>query len=380
MDYSEMAQEVSQHINANLFKYFPDLDAAETRVRLVSEQHRPSSSLYKFEVVNHLVRYSLFAKGIVLAKDSGHDKSTRADSRPRVSPGPTEPGEKTRLEYNALKAIYEYFEKLGDPCFGAIRVLDYIENPQTIIMLENSDPTLRSLFAKTNRLSYLCGKSPDLRRIFFNTGAWLKAYSTIPKVEDVITRLSQREDFNKSIVNLTAFLSRISGDAPFFQQVEKTVIAAANNIMPENLPLGLGHGDYAMRNLLVGENDRVTAFDTCAKWKVPIYEDIAYFLIQLETNGLQVLTQGIAFRAETIATYQRDFLAGYFDETQAPIELIRIFQVQLLLDSWSSNFSAYTKQQSGVKGLYRKIYLALLNRRYRKVIGRLLEKIAARPS
>ena len=380
MDCSGMAQEVSRHINANLFKYFPHLDGVETEIRLISEQHRASSSLYKFEVVNHQVSYKLFAKGIALAKDSGHDKNTRIDSRPRVSPGPTEPGEKTRLEYNALKAIYEYFERLGDPGFGAIRVLDYIQNPQTIIMVENSDPTLRTLFAKTNRLNYLRGKSPDLRRIFFNTGAWLKAYSTIPKVDDVITRLPHREGFNESIINLTGFLSRISGDAPFFQRVEKTVIPAANEIMPANLPLGLGHGDYAMRNLLVGENDRITAFDTRAKWKVPIYEDIAYFLVQLETNGLQVLTQGFAFRAQTIATYQREFLAGYFGETHVPIELIRLFKIQLLLDSWSSKLSTYNQHQAGIKKVYRQLYLSLLNRRYKIIMGRILNEIAVRPS
>ena len=150
--------------------------------------------------------------------------------------------------------------------------------------------------------------------------------------------------------------------------------------MPANLPLGLGHGDYAMRNLLVGENDRITAFDTCAKWKVPIYEDIAYFLVQLETNGLQVLTQGFAFRAETIATYQRGFLAGYFGGAHVPIELIRLFKIQLLLDSWSSQLSTYNQQQAGIKKVYRQLYLSLLNRRYEIVMGRILNEIAVRPS
>ncbi len=377
---AEMAQEVLRHINANVARYYPNLDGAETEVRLTGEQHRASSSLYRFEVINHLVRYNIFAKGIDLANNPKHRENAKKDSRPRLAPGPTDYREKTWLEYTALKAIYEHFERLGNPSLGAIRVLDFIQNPQTIIMNEHSAPSLRSLFAKTNRLNHLLRRAPDLRKAFFNTGAWLRAYSTLPKVENVTTRLSHREDFNESIVSLTGFLNRISGDASFFQRVEKTVISAANKIMPDDLPTGIGHGDYAMRNILVGKNDRITAFDTCAKWKVPIYEDIAYFLVQLETNGLQVLTQGFAIHARTLAAYQGEFLAGYFGETHIPIEVVRLFQIQSLLDSWSSQVSIGTEQHKGIKLVYKKLYLTLLNRRYRIIMMRLLNQITAHSS
>jgi hypothetical protein len=377
---AEMAQEVLRHINANVAKYYPNLDGAETEVRLTGEQHRNSSSLYRFEVINHLVRYNIFAKGIDLANNPKHRENARKDLRPRLAPGPTDYLVKTWLEYTALKAIYEHFERLGNPSLGAIRVLDFIQNPQTIIMVEHSEPNLLSLFAKTNRLHHLRGKVPDLRGAFFNAGAWLKAYSTLPKADNVVTRLAHRSDFSESVIKFTGFLGRISGDASFFQRVEKTVIPAANEILPGDLPLGIGHGDYAMRNILVGENDRITAFDTCAKWKVPIYEDIAYFLIQLETNRLQVLTQGIAIHARTLAAYQREFLAGYFGETHIPIQVIRLFQIQSLLDSWASQVSINTKQYAGIKILYKKLYLSLLNRRYRTIMERLLSEVAMRSS
>lgn len=377
---SEMAQEVLRHINASVLKYYPNLDEAETEVKLTGEQHRASSSLYRFEIINQLVRYNIIAKGIDLAHNPRHRENTGKDSRPRLAPGPTDYREKTWLEYTALKAIYEHFERLGNPSLGAIRVLDFIQSPQTIIMDEHSDPSLRSLFAKANRLNHLLGRAPDLRKAFFNAGAWLKAYSTLPKLENVITRHSHREDFNESIVNFTGFLSRISGDTSFFQRIEKTVIAAANEIMPSNLPVGIGHGDYAMRNILVGANDRITVFDTCAKWKVPIYEDIAYLLVQLETNALQVLTQGLTIHARTFAAYQGEFLAGYFGETHIPIEMVRLFQIQSLLDSWSSQVSISTKQYAGIKLVYKKLFLTLQNRQYRAIMNRLLNETAVHSS
>ena len=381
MDYSETAQEISRHIRANALKYYPYLDGAETEVRLLSEQHRASSSLYRFELVNNRVSYTIFAKGTALANHSKQDEIATIDARPRLAPGPTDFRVKTWLEYNALKAIYEHIESLDNPSFGAIRILDFIQNSQTIIMDEHNEPNLRSLFTQTNRLSRALGRrAPDLRRAFFNAGAWLKAYSALPIVENVTTRLPRREDFTASVSLFTDFLGRVTGDTSFFQRIEKIVIPAAEEFMPCNLPLGIGHGDYAMRNILVGVNDRITAFDTCAKWKVPVYEDIAYFLVQLETNGLQVLTQGFAFHAETIATYQKEFLAGYFGGTHIPIKVIRLFQIQLLLDSWSSQVSINTKRYAGLKRIYQKLYLALLNRRYRTIMERLLNEVSVRSS
>lgn len=376
MNYSENAQEISQHIRANALKYYPNLDGAETEVRLLSEQHRASSSIYRFELVSNRIRYTIFAKGTALANHSKREEIATIDSRPRLAPGPTDFRVKTWLEYNALKAIYEHIGSLDNPSFGAIRILDFIQNSQTILMEEHSEPSLRSLFTKTNRLSHLHERAPELRRAFFNAGAWLKAYSALSIVENVTTRLPRREDFTASVTLFTDFLGRTSGDTSFFQRIEKVIIHAANATLPGNLPLGIGHGDYAMRNIMVGANNRITAIDTCAKWRVPIYEDIAFFLVQLEINGAQVLTQGLAFHAETIAAYQREFLAGYFGETNIPLDVIRLFQIQSLLDSWCAGISSKTRQHAGIKTAYQKLHLTLLNRRYRAIMERLLNAIS----
>ena len=42
----------------------------------------------------------------------------------------------------------------------------------------------------------------------------------------------------------------------FFRQVGASTIERAERVLPQELPLGLGHGDYAMRNILVTNNCR----------------------------------------------------------------------------------------------------------------------------
>ncbi|MEH6588771.1 MAG: hypothetical protein V7746_00865 [Halioglobus sp.] len=376
MGNSALAQEVTQHLHDNVLNYYPDLDGLTINVRLIDEQHRPFSSLYRFQVQSPRESHNIFVKGIPL-DNSQYDEDHSQESRARLAPMLPDAGERTWLEYEALKIIDDHFQNLGDPRFGTIHVLDYIDNPQTIIMEESSDPSLRFLFAKNNQLNSLLGKSPGLLRAFSNTGAWLRTYSEMPKTENIETRHTHRDDFKKTVVNFTDFLGQLNGDASYFQRVEKETITAADEIIPDKLPLGLGHGDYAMRNILVGENDRITAFDTGAKWRVPIYEDIAYFLVQLETNRLQILTQGLAFHDQTLAAYRREFLAGYFGELPAPVKLIKLFQLQLLLDRWSSRSTAYNRHSMSALKAYRRLYPALIAKQYKKIIDRLLTEIGS---
>ena len=375
MNSSDIVHEISHHIDANALKYFPELVGSDIKITLLEKQHRTFSSLYRFELTSTQGCYRIFAKGIPLARDPKPTESSQ-QLRARLAPPGTDFRERTWLEYTALNAIEHHFEELNNPALGAIHILDFIPNPQTIIMEEHSDPNLRFFFAKTHRLIHLRGKATNLLNAFFNAGAWLKSYSTISKTENVTTRHSHREEFKESVKSFADYLANASGDRPFFERVEKILITSAEEFLPELLPMGLGHGDYALRNILLGEDDRVTAMDTCAKWRVPIYEDIAYFLIRLEINRLQVLSLGLATHPGTVAAYQREFLAGYFGEEQVPTEAILLFQALFLMDSWASQLETYTKQKTGLKRVYHKLYLALLNRRYRSIMQRLLSKIA----
>ena len=126
MNAVDRVQDVSRYISTHVSSYFPNLDGEDIRVRMISEQHRASASLYQFEVESREGRVRLFAKGVTPGGGAGSAAGEVVDARPRLSPGPIERGEKTRLEYHALDAIYQYFHDLNEPSLGAIRVLDFI--------------------------------------------------------------------------------------------------------------------------------------------------------------------------------------------------------------------------------------------------------------
>jgi hypothetical protein len=192
----------------------------------------------------------------------------------------------------------------------------------------------------------------------------------------VTDRHTRRSDFIAAIEETAEFLAEALDDDEFFQDIVSVTTKSALETLPETLPLGLGHGDYAMRNILVGSDNRVTILDTLAKWRTPIYEDIAYFLTELRTNRLQVLTQGLAFNSECISRYEREFLVGYFRKQSIPRNAVRLYEVLLLLNKWSLQMPHIGQRAAGkYGGATETLRLALTNRFFRKSIRLLLRDV-----
>jgi hypothetical protein len=122
----------------------------------------------------------------------------------------------------------------------------------------------------------------------------------------------------------------------FLQQIAEKTVQDVMHILPEELPLGLRHGDYGMSNILAGVDGKITVVDTPAICHAPIYEDLAYLLVALKAKWSQVLSQKLAFNSKQFALYEREFLSGYFGQSPIPYRIIRLYQVQTLLVRWSS--------------------------------------------
>jgi hypothetical protein len=364
----------ASHLREHAPRYFRDLSRAPLNVQLVGEWARPASLFYRFSVGNGSQHRSVLVKVPLLRGRTGDqdgDEGQNSGERPSLVPK-TDPASKFELEHTALTAIQDYFDAINDPRFGTIRILDVLPDHHAIVMEEVRDPSLRRLFLKACRLR-LPVTSIGLDAPFRNAGAWLRAYHALPKQDQVTARHTQRADFVELVIKFTGFLGNALGDEPFFQGIASTTVANALEVLPESLPLGLRHGDYAMRNILAGFNNRVTVLDTLARWRSPIYEDIAYFLIELKTNRLQVLSQGLAFSSERLGRYEREFLVGYFGRQPIPYSAIRLYEVLVLLNKWSSRVQ-YTDHQvvgkyGGTMGTLR---LALMDRFFRKSINLLL--------
>lgn len=359
------------HIRERALRYYPGFGSEQVSVQLLDKQERPTAMLYRFKLSCEAQNRSVFVK-VPLRGSTRNQTNDGVYEKPLLFPK-TEPTDMHWLQYTALRKIYEYFTNLDNEQFGVIRVLDYLPLYHAIFTEESSDPKLRQLFLKESRLRspFAYGK---LAAAFQHTGTWLRMYHAMPKKEDVKVRNQYRDDYFDAITRLTDFLAETLGDKLFFKKTASIIINKGRDVLPESLPLGLGHGDFAMRNILVGPNARVTVLDTFAKWRTPIYEDIGYFLDGFKMSAPQIATQGLAFSSSHLAAYEHAFLKGYFEQKSIPYPTIRLFEILSLLDKWSS-VTAHYRQGRGRFKIFGGAKAALANQYLKRSVKNLLSEI-----
>lgn len=359
------------HIQKQAPSYYPGFVSEQVSVQLLDKQERASAILYRFQVSSQAQIHSLFVK-VPIPNPPNGDPPGHVYEKPLLFPR-TEPHDTPWLHYTALRTIQVHFDRLNKKQLGAIRVLDYLPQYQAVFMEESKDRRLRQLFFKKNRL-YSPFVDDELTTVFQNVGIWLSAYHTMPKDDDVKVRHPHRDNYFEGIRLLAGFLGRTLGDESFFREAASMIINKGWEILPASLPLGLGHGDYALRNILIGQNARVTVLDTLAKWRTPIYEDIGYFLNELKMSFPQILSHGLAFRSDQLARYERAFLKGYFEDRPVPYPAIRLYEMLALLDKWSSTITKCYQRPDSIKGVAR-LKIMLINPYFRRRMKSLLAEI-----
>lgn len=324
-------QRLRQHLAAAASRYYPELASDELKIELAGAAPHNASTIYHFRLQANGCQQGVLVKTPPLA---GYHPPSAQLTAPEI---------KFRSEYEALADIHAHFNRLGDARFAAVRPLDFVAEVLGIVMEEVNYPTLRSKFSKTSRLQPW-ERSPEFFIPFRHAGSWLRAFHALDRGEHATPREVDRDAFLTVLNGLAEILSSAIGNQSFFQKLTARLQQEALQILPAQMPLGLTHGDYALRNLLVAPGNRVLALDTQARWLMPVHEDVAYFLTGLITTWPQVLSQGLVFKAGHLQRCEQEFLQGYFEEEAIPWEIIRLFRLKLMLQKWSAKTLSVQRQ------------------------------------
>lgn len=350
------------HIRRHGVRYFPHLKAQEMNVRLINGRRYRHSQMYRFEVSGGEKSFRVLVKMLPL-----HTPST---DRPKLGPR-IEPSVKVEAQYKAMCKIHDYFTALADRRFGTVRPLDIVRDHHAIIMEEVPSPNLRQLVDQTSRLRnpLRARESSGLALAFRNAGTWLATFHSMPAVQSVkVIHNGQRSDFIATINNLVDFLSTVDPRNMFLQQIVAKTVEDALQIMPEELPLGLRHGDFGLSNILAGGDGRITVLDTPAICHSPVYEDLAYLLVGLKARWSQVLSLKLAYDSQQLALYAQEFLFGYFGQTPIPYRILRLFEVQALLVRWSSKIFVLREQSDGKNKFWKEFQMWQMRRFFKTML------------
>lgn len=316
-------------------QWFPDLGPAPT-LALRTLSNRPRCSL-------HVVRLSAgsAARQVLVKVRRGEVLPDAESSRPRLRPVSSTVAQLTALEHEGLQSIAA-FVGAAHPSFGAVRPLDHLESESAIVMEYVQERTLRQACLAHSRLKLLTGSGTRPRRSdtgWHNAGAWLRAYHDASlgtaSWRDKTPRQSTRGEVVDRFEAYGDFLTHRLG-ARLVGDVAARGAALATALLPAQLPLVVGHGDYVMRNMFVDEAGRITVFDPMPRWRMPYLEDIARFLVGLRLFGWQVQTHGAAYSRRELDRLERLFLSGYFAGEDVPADQVHCYQLLICLDKWSA--------------------------------------------
>ncbi len=311
-------------------EWFPDL--YEPTLRVASLNARPTCLLFAVRLDSRASTPQVLAK---VRRELPVARSGAGAGRPRLHALPTDVGYHTSLEYGGLRSILNVFGP-SHPVFGVIRPLDHMTGQSTLLMDYVAGRTLRDAFIAESRLV----ASPTGRRrraphtAWGNAGAWLRRFHDSVPGESLPAQQVTRCEVVDHFHQYGAYLSERLGPRKLGGVASKGAELAAG-ALPDRLPLAVGHGDYAPRNMFVDGNGRVTVFDPMPRWRQPRYEDLCRFTIGMRLLGLQLSSHGAAYSRGHLNRREREFLTGYFGD-DIPWAALRCYQLLILLDKWSA--------------------------------------------
>jgi CelD/BcsL family acetyltransferase involved in cellulose biosynthesis len=258
-----------------------------------------------------------------------------------------------------------------------VSVFDLLPEHAAVIMESVARPTLLKVLQRSHRLKHPF-RPPKLEGTFRNVGAWLRCFHGLPTVEELKERMAGREEFVSSIRESCQVLMKARIARRFLRDVLSLVEAGASDL-PERFPLVLGHVDYGPHNIFVSPGGQVTVIDTLANRRVPMYKDLAYFLFLVKAMPIRSYSLGTLISGETVASWERAFLSGYFGGAAVPLQAIRLFEIEASLRKWAERASTL-RHSTGLKMLAKRLRMLVRNMFYRRHVEALLADVGHQES
>ena len=371
----DVEQAVLRRVEERADEWFP---GAGSRPDLQLERlvERPRAALYAVRIGGGVGSPQVLAK---VRRGWGADDvgGTFAGDRPRLVPTYLPTSESVALEYAGLQAIHAL---VGDahPAFGAVRPLDHLADHGTILMDYVDGTTLRQLIMGASRLPTARPPAPrgDSEDVWRAAGSWLRFFQTGVPAESLPSRQATRDEVLERFHAYDEFLTTTLGRRATGHAALRGAGAAAQ-LLPEHLPLVVGHGDFAPRNVFQLRDGRLAVFDPMPRWAVPPLEDLARFLVAIRLLGVQVHSHGAAFARSELRRREEAVIDGYRDSGSPDLRELRCYQLLITLDTWSGLVGGPV---GGWRSRVRRVSARSASGYLRAETRRLLELIESGPS
>lgn len=366
---SALERAIADHVASRAANWFPDAACSHVRLRRLVE--RPRAVLYAVWL-GHDDGPQILAK--VRRDRPVGDGPRRAGARPRLMEGALPVAEQTALEYEGLRQIRAMVGE-AHPVFAAVRPFDVLLPECTVLMEYVRAPTLRQQLVRDSRLAPPRWRSRrrDDDLVWRDVGAWMDTFQRAMHKQGLEERQSTRDDVVDRFAAYADWLTATLGARTVGNGVHRGA-DLARDLLPARLPMAVGHGDFAPRNVFLRDDGRMAVFDPMPRWVVPRYEDLCRFLVALRLQGIQVHSRGLAYAERELDRREQRVLDGYRAGSELPLAHLRCYQLLITLDKWSA---LADRTSSGLRRRVQDTAVEAASAYLRREVERLLRRIEA---
>ena len=275
-------------------------------------------------------------------------------------------GREARDEYETLNRLQSVFGKEeNSSLFLAIRPLALYDDLNAVAMEEADLRTLRSFFRSPKML--MEGQArPTFESYLELAGRWLRIF------HDGNGRAGEGLIFEKTLYETTQQnLDRIKPHLNKKDQfllgdlLDKLYKMHSNNVVPYRIL----HDDFNSANVFVNRDGRICSFDPHNR-PGPVSIDLARIIADMETDRIQLITNGLWIPYARLQTFHASLLHGYFGSEAVDQSSLSLFRLLSLLEKWKE--AAIKFESSSGK---RKLVYSLAMPQMRKYFLRLIHKL-----
>jgi serine/threonine protein kinase len=132
-----------------------------------------------------------------------------------------------------------------------------------------------------------------------------------------------------------------------------------------NVPVALLHDDFQYSNILIQSDGRACVLDYAINQRGCVYSDLATFLIDPQTRGVQILTDGRFIAPGILRAFKQTIVSTYFNGRPYHKDVLDFYCALAVLNKWSAdeggNYRGWKQQLFSVlRRLIRHYYTKLL--------------------
>ena len=340
-------REISTQVEESAPKWVPDTYIQSSLPEVVT---RPWS---------FMLRYSLSSGSAILVKVARHDEMSLAQA---VSEKALL--ERTEREFEMLSKIAQVFQSKNEEnefCF--VQPLDIFSDWNALAMEELDAQTLKEYLLKPQMGLGFRKDWDTFTSLLTQAMRWLRAYHL--GMGNLQTMPLSETKIDKRIENT---LQKLQGYLPdgYLGEFGTRLMLRYKALGDHNITFSMLHGDFHCGNILVSTDGRVGALDADLRHG-HIYEDIAKALADLKTRGIQMITQGLFFRAKGLSRAYQAVIDGYFGDEEGDEALLQFFIVIAILEKWLNN-EKNLEENIGNKPFLNKIFSGWRRRYFSRLV------------